>query len=324
MQHNARIQKTLEAFGHDALLSCLETSDGYDGVRGVDFYGPRFPAVYRSAIRNFSSFHGRLPDAGRLPLAADHLFFSKFFRIFPTNPNAASKLNAVRFLDKERFGEKVYVPRRFFISTTPSLPEDLSSVSGWLLKLDLGNAAQFKVPTGLGSTQQRVIRHRVEKWFAAAPYGAQWGEWWYSASPQRVFFEEDLTDRMTGDEYQFFMKRGRCVMFKKKRIFKATAQRREKTVVAFYDCAGNHIPGTQSNFDVPDDLSISSHTDVMLETALQIAAYFDHIRVDFIVLHDEPALGELTCCTMNARIRYSNTALEAVARDAVRLDLSGI
>ena len=113
-------------------------------------------------------------------------------------------------------------------------------------------------------------------------------------------------------------------MFKKKRIFKATAQRREKTVVAFYDCAGNHIPGTQSNFDVPDDLSISSHTDVMLETALQIAAYFDHIRVDFIVLHDEPALGELTCCTMNARIRYSNTALEAVARDAVRLDLSGI
>lgn len=324
MQHDTRIRKTLEAFGHDALLPSFEIPDHRDRTRGVEFYGPRFPAVYRNAIRNFFRFHGRLPDVEKLPLAADHLFVSKFFRSFPTDPNAASKLNAVRFLDRDRFGAKIYVPRRLFISTTPRLPEDLSPVFGWLLKLDLGNAAQLKIDPGLDGRKQRIIRRRAERWFREEPYGFQWGEWWYSASPQRVFFEEDLTDRMTGDEYQFFMKGGRCVMFKKKRFFKAAAQGRKKIAASFYDCAGNHVPGTQSDFDTLEDLELSSHTDVMLETAVQIAAAFDHIRVDFILLHEAPALGELTCCTMNARIRCSNNTLEALARDAVRMDLSGI
>lgn len=320
MQYNTEIRKTLEGFGHGAVSSNLELPGRPDRTRGVDFYGHRFPVIYQNAIRNFFDFHGRLPDAEKLPLAADHLFFSKFFRFFPTNPNASSKLNAVRFLDKERFGERIYAPSRVFISATPRLPEDLSPVSGWWLKLDLGNAAQLKVPSSLDSRKRQEIARRVERWFRGEPYGFQWGEWWYAASPQRVFFEEDLTDRMPGDEYQFFMKSGRCIMFKKKRIFKSRAQ---DTAVSFYDCAGNHVPGTQSNFDALEDLDLSIYTDVMLEAALQIAAAFDHIRVDFILLHDVPALGELTYCTMNARIRYSTDTLEALARNAVRMDLSG-
>ena len=110
-------------------------------------------------------------------------------------------------------------------------------------------------------------------------------------------------------------------MFKKKRIFDARDPRKKKTIAAFYDKAGNHVPGLQGGYVKLTNLDLSVHVDAMLEAATQIAAAFDHIRVDFIDLHDAPALGELTCCSMNARIRYSSDALEALARNAVLLDL---
>jgi len=315
------VYQTLAAFGHDAAIPFFEkTWPQARGVRGVEFYGMLFPTVYRTAARNFFQFHKRLPDANALPLAADHLFFSKFFRPFPTKPNAASKLNAVKFLDQNRFAKKIYVPRRLFVSSVPALPDDLSSVSGWWLKLDLGNATHVKIDPESGTLNHKMLGERVKHWFKSPRYGLRWGEWWYAATPQRIFCEEDLTGRMPGDEYQFFMKSGRCVMFKKKRIFYSSNLEHQKIVAAFYDGAGNHVPGTQSSFSAPEDVSLSEHLDVMLEAAHQIAAAFDHIRVDFILLDDAPALGELTYCTMNARIVYSNEVLENLARDAVRMD----
>lgn len=292
-------------------------------MRGVDFYGKRFRTAYRGALRNFREFHNRLPDADSLPKAADHLFFSKFFRAFPVQPNAASKLNAEAFLDRERFGDRIYVPRRLFVSDRPELPQDLTPVLGWWLKLDLGNAAHVRLePFHLGAGR-RALEHRMARGFAEPRYGWNWGEWWYSASPQRLFFEEDLTDRMPGDEYQFFMKRGACVMFKIRRVLRSANQTSGRPVAAFFDHRGTHVPGI-GQVAMYEGCSMSPQLDTMLEAATQISAPFDHVRVDFILLHDRPALGELSYCTMNARTAYSTEALEQLARRAVRLDLPAL
>lgn len=289
-------------------------------MRGVEFYGDMFRIAYQGALRNFQQFHKRLPDADTLPKAADHLFFSKFFRAFPTVPNAASKLNAEAFLDRNRFGDRIHVPRRMFVSAMPSLPEDLFPALGWWLKLDLGNASHVRLqPAHLGAGR-RILEWLIARGFTPPRYGWGWGEWWYSASPQRFFFEEDLTDRMPGDEYQFFMKRGACVMFKKKRIHHPHDPAKKRTVSAFFDHAGSLVPGLQNDNSEQADASLSPHCDTMLEAACQIGAAFDYIRVDFIDLHDAPALGELTFCTMNARLAFSTDALEQLARNAARLD----
>ncbi|WP_282048363.1 ATP-grasp fold amidoligase family protein [Sulfitobacter mediterraneus] len=318
---NNLVHKTLKPFGHEAAICNLENRFGPHGMRGTDFYGHQFPIVYRAALRNFFEFHKRLPDAKALPFAADHLFFSKFFRYFPTTPNAAGKLNAPEFLDQKRFSNKIYIPRRACVSNMPLSTKDLSLVLGWWLKLDLGNAAMVKVDPSIDKSGQKMLRALTKKWFRTQRYGWRWGEWWYSASPQHIFMEEDLTDRMPGDEYQLFMKWGRCVMIKKKRIFRSKNPASERTIASFYDHVGNHIPGKQYGSGSHDSLELSNHLDVMLEAATQIAAVFDHIRVDFILLHDAPALGELSYCTMNARIRYSTAELEALARQAVELDI---
>lgn len=187
---NSHVRKTLESFGHEAAICNLENKFGADGTRGADFYGKQFPSVYQEAVRNFFQFHRRLPDANTLPLAADHLFFSKFFGYFPTAPNAASKLNAAEFLDQDRFAGKIYVPRRSLVSTGPDLPDDLSSVLGWWLKLDLGNAAMVKIGPSTDGSDRKMLPALTERWFRSQHYGWRWGEWWYSASAQRVFLKK--------------------------------------------------------------------------------------------------------------------------------------
>jgi hypothetical protein len=116
------------------------------------------------------------------------------------------------------------------------------------------------------------------------------------------------------------MNRGRCVMLKKKHIHRGPDGRILRKTGAYYDGAGNNVPGLQDGYAVPEDLALPADLDLMLAAAGQIAAGFDHLRVDFIALHEGPALGELTLCTMNARITYSEPALEALAREAVRVN----
>lgn len=306
---------------HGALFDLLVGQEVQGRVRGLEFYGRDLPRVYRNAVRNFFRFHQRLPDGEGLPRAADHLFFSKFFRFFPQDPNPASKLNAALYLDAERFGDSIYIPDRRVFSRKQPLRETLSSAPGWWLKLDLGNSAQIQLPAILNDVDARAARRRLKRWLHSARYGWSWGEWWYSASRQRVFLEEDLTPRMPGDEYQFYMKSGRCILFKKKRVFASADGNKKRTTGAYYDREGRNIPGVQDGYTVPDDLSLSPHLDVMMSAAEQIAESFDHIRVDFIMLHEGPALGELTCCIMNARITYSTDTLEALVKSAVALDI---
>lgn len=321
---DAQIRETLAFYGHEAALCDLPNPWGAQGARGLEVYGRHFPTVYRQAVGNFAQFHRRLPDANQMPLAADHLFFSKFFRYFPTAPNAASKLNAALFLDRARFGDRIYVPQRKFIASGPDLPDDLPQVSGWWLKLDLGNATQIRVTPERIRSSRESLHSLVKAWFKRPRYGWRWGEWWYSASAQRIFFEEDLTDRMPGDEYQFFMKAGRCEMIKKRRVLQTRELSAPTTVVAaFFDPSGNHVPGIGQT-DTYDDLALSPHLDVMRQAACQIAEPFDHVRVDFILLHDVPALGELSYCTMNARVSYAPEALANMARNAVRLDIPNL
>ena len=88
------VRHTIISAGHAAALKTYRNPFGEGGQCGHEFYGPDFPGVYQNALRNFRQFHRRHPDAQRMRLAADHIFFSKFFRYVPREPNASSKLNA--------------------------------------------------------------------------------------------------------------------------------------------------------------------------------------------------------------------------------------
>lgn len=287
-------------------------------LNGLEFYGDALARVVAIARKNFAEVHNRVPDPVGLPLAADHLFFSKFLRRFPHPPNPASKIDGARYLDHARFGDRVHVPRKLFVTDRPAFPADRSGLIGAWLKLDLGNGAHRRMTPELAAADDRQVKQAMSA-ALTHQYGLGWGEWWYSASPQRIFFEEDLTNRMTGFEYQVHINRQVCHLIRKRRVTQSPVARAVLKEDCFFDDRLNHIPGSARNHSALADKSISPFVDLMREAALQIGQHFDHVRVDFIELQDRPALGELTLCTMNARVWYSTKPLEEAVKAAVAL-----
>lgn len=284
-------------------------------TRGIDFYrAAQLPPVLGLALHMFRGEHGRWPDLVRMPATVDHHFAIKFFEPLEVSPrNPSDKLEAHRYLPPD-LADAVLLPRRPWVSSEPELPPDDAVPPGrWMLKPGLGNAAMLPVDWP-PDAETRAEAARLMRSWNDRRHGFAWGEWWYSASPQRYFLEEDLSARIVGrPEYRVYVREGRAMMLY---TILYDGQKGQGTArVGFHDGALGRLSGRTMGRPALD-LALPDWAPRMMEVAGAVGRGFRFLRVDFYDLGaDRPGLGELTVCDFNARRRYDPPEFDAeVAR----------
>lgn len=280
--------------------------------RGIDVYQPETLrlGVIAIALEQFRLRHGRLPDPANPPRAADHFFLEKFFGFFP-KPNPADKLNAALYVPEALAGD-VRIPHRPWIGEAPVLPPDDAVPPGaYYLKLALGNATNRRVRWPLAPADRAALEETARQWFATR-YGVIWGEWWYGLDLQRLFLEEDLTDRRAGrPEWKVRVRDGRPV------LIGAVVHRPPEAggnLQAYYDGTFRLLEGRSEGYG-PLALDPPASAERILRVAAGIGRRFELIRVDFLDTgEDRPWLNEVTIGDVNARRKFEPDALEQYAK----------
>ncbi len=291
--------------------------------RGIDFYPTSmFLPTLSTALGTFFKAHKRLPDLIDLPTTADYFFKMKFFGEIPVTPNPASKLDAQLYIPQS-IKDDIQVPKRFWQSTEPCLPEDKEIPPGtYWLKLDLGNASLRKIEWPPSKDERSELNTIVQGWMESR-YGVNWGEWWYGLGSQRIFIEEDLTDYLsTSSEVKIYVRQGKPVFYYTVQYLNKKV-RNSKWLVNYFDANHNLIPGfcsygingAKSKMAPP---VVPENIEHYLDLAAEIGKDFDLLRVDLITAqNDKPFLGELTLCSGNARFVFTPTELEETIKKSL-------
>ncbi|MEO1599575.1 MAG: hypothetical protein AAFU49_03740 [Pseudomonadota bacterium] len=282
--------------------------------RGIEVIVPdKLRLVVARALIEFHRAHRRKPDLLTYPGFCDRYFELKFFGYVPMPPNPADKLTMLAFVPPE-LRDQVQEPKRPWMSQTTELPADDQIAPGtYYLKRSLGNNDYAHIRWPLAPADRNKLQPYLERWLTV-PYGVSWGEWWYGISENRIFLEEDLTERLRGHpEWRVYVRRG------EPRLINLIVQDEEKSrntnVQRWFDADLRPLNGVttgrrQGNFLPPP------YARTYLKVAAGIGRPFDLVRIDFLDVGDErPMLSEITVCDYNARRRFDPPEFEHVARD---------
>jgi hypothetical protein len=264
--------------------------DGY--MRGIEFYSARaFLSSLTTALEHFTHFHDRLPDLVNPISTADHFFCVKFFGFIPMPPNPADKLNVLLFVP-ERMSACVTKPKVRWTSDQPVLPDDSALPPGqYYLKAANGCRMHELITWPVDKPTRRNLERKCAEWLDKR-YGLRWGEWWYTASPQRIFIEDDVSGQTVSETtFKIFVRRGEVKMI---RAIESRT-RRER----LYDGKLDHLAGYADGC-IPTDWPLPNNIDAVMDAAAQIGRPFDIARIDFFHTADLPMLGEITLCHWNA------------------------
>lgn len=284
-------------------------------LRGIDVYTPeRLMPVLAYALDIFYRSHGRLPDLEKLPGFCDPFFQRKFFDFVPMTPNPVDKIAATAYVPPP-FRPKMILPRRYWISDKPELPADDAVPPGsYFLKRALGNADQFQLNWPISRKQRRELQPVLEHWHRTA-YGVKWGEWWYGTRPARIFFEQDMSDWITGrPEWRVYVRGG------KPRLCNLMLQHggvRGHNTQRWFDGQMRPLEGVTKG-RIQGEFDPTADAERFLEAATRIAERFELVRIDlFDAGQGMPVLSEITICDYNARRQFDPPEAEKQYRDVL-------
>ncbi len=291
-----------------------------NNMRGIDFYpSERLPLVYKEALGNFFSFFRRVPDPQQ-PALGDALFYSKFFRPFPTVPSPASKYEIIGYLRDEKLLSQLRQP----IRSLPIYPDDLLAgrmtmpTPKALLKLDKGNNQYIRLRRESFRSELRKSAPTLLRWFGQT-YGISWGEWFYGIGQQYVFFEEDLSELMTGLECQIYIREGKVTAVKITSGLETKGTEQELMRSAYFDRDMNFVPGAKIDGHQLLGVSAPDCIDLLFGIAEHIGKAFTVARIDFILTREGPSLGEISLIPANAKFRFATQKLENLILETFRL-----
>lgn len=270
---------------------------------GATVYRPdALPWVFCNAVKRVNEWSGRIPDIVRPRLLSDHYTAYKFFapvRVQPINP--ADKLASHRYLPK-RFRDRIYVPQRLWSSRRHRLPEDAALPPGrYFLKSAMASDMNRAVNWPPSAEERRRLEKLARGWLRTT-FGADWGEWWYAMSPNRIFLEEDLAHEFPdGLEIKVFVRDGVVVFYYAIRHHPGAAHE-----VAFHTPDHRYLEGRNIDRLPLKDFTPPPEIDDYLAAAAAIGRRHGVCRVDFLVGRTVgPILGEITLCHMDGRIAYT-------------------
>lgn len=305
----ARGEAWLAAF--DAAHPEIARAPGRPGYqRGFDAYKAEArPTIAWLALEMFRTRHGRYPDPVALPETCDHFFASKFYDFVPM-PTPADKLGLANYLPAA-MADRVYAPDRPWVAAFPGLPPDEAVPPGrYLVKLAFGSGQNMPVNWPPTADERVEIEKTIHTRFKQR-FGTQWGEWWYALGKQRVFLEEDLSDRMAErSEVKIYVREGRPVLgYQIVHDFETHVHSQ-----SYFDSALGPLEGLTEGFR-PLRSRLPESIGSMMAVAAAVGTRFSLVRVDFLdVGGSRPCLGELTLCDMNACRRYDSPEFERLAR----------
>lgn len=139
------------------------------------------------------------------------------------------------------------------------------------------------------------LEQKCRKWLARN-YGLHWGEWWYAASPQKLFMEEDLSGRIISEvTFKIFVRQGRV------KLIRAIDSLRR--LECFFDPNLEKVHGN-SHDCTPLEMTLPNNMPDLLSAAGDIGRRFDIARIDLYHSEDLPIIGEITLCHTNAMSKF--------------------
>ena len=280
-------------------------------MRGIDAYRPEKLVVFvANAIDDFRARNGRDPDLVALPETRDHFFLMKFFAPIPL-PSPADKLGLSAYLTAEA-AARAFVPARPWVSEEPRLPPDDAVPPGrYYAKLALGYENNLPLAWPPSPGERGRIDAVLEDWFRRPRFGVIVGEWWYALGKQRVFLEEDLSERMAGrPEAKIYVREGKPVMgYLIAHDFKTRVHGQR-----YFDAQLRPLDGLTRGYRRVED-PLPESIGEMMALAAAAGEKFRLVRVDFLdVGGPRPCLGELTLCDQNAGRCYVPPEFDRVAK----------
>ncbi len=266
-------------------------------MRGVDFYGRRFPKVLLENLRRYREFCECLPPH---PLECEtlneKLFWSKFYTPMAI-PTPADKLTVGKHIPRH-LRHKVRPAKVHWISDRPNFPAGIKGPDGsYFLKANNSWRTVKRINFPIAEDEIEELRSLGLNWLGKKNFNLLGGEWWYSTIKPKIYIEEDIADGSDSPrEYKFQCINGEVVCIYEEHYVSGTG-RKDYEGVGIYNKNFEWVEGVeiggQKNIkaDPPPDSRL------LLEVARAIAKQFDAIRVD--LYNPKPKtiiLGELTIC----------------------------
>ncbi len=237
----------------------------------------------------------RLPAPACPRLPVDKFFWRKIFDRDPSSVILSDKLHAKQIASDMcpdiKVPETLWVGERF-----EDIPAEL--LAGDVVVKSTHGSGFFHIIRG-GCYDRREMIARTRKWLQT-DYSRYCGEWNYHGVERKLFVEEFLKHadgRPVSLEAKVYVF-GETALYSFCFHDRLTNRARQ----SFYDAQGNVYPYTQYlNYPVSFDPAPACHGR-LLETAQQLAAGRDHIRVDLYEIDGDIYFSEFTFHTIGGKL----------------------
>ncbi|MCX7289429.1 MAG: ATP-grasp fold amidoligase family protein, partial [Rhodobacterales bacterium] len=203
-----------------------------------------------------------------------------------TNATPSDKLRSAAYtpLDVRHL---VHLPKRCFISSTASLPDDGEIAPGsYFFKSNHGSGTNQRVTFPMEAETRSALLKKAAVWLTKT-HNEALSLWWYETMARNVYIEEDLGSEVSdAPDWKFFVCNGRV------EIFQVDVDRSGDHVQTLYDRNGEFLPH-ELYFKSGNPVAMPAQLDNMIQVAEGIGRNFDFIRVDMFLKDGVIYLGEI-------------------------------
>ncbi|SEO99094.1 TupA-like ATPgrasp [Salinihabitans flavidus] len=276
---------------------------------------------YPALRRRFRKVHGHDPDLRNPKGYAEKVQWRKLNDRNPLFPIAADKLRCREFL-RDVLGNTradAILPQLLHHTDDPdTLPFDRMR-EGAVIKGSHGSGwCVFCTPGQL--LDEAAIRATCRTWLRRRHFGAHMQEWLYSQIPPRIIVEELLGDADAGRPldlkvHMFGEKIGLIAVFD----FRGHPQKQGFYTEYWEESEIRQIAPPRD--DLPP-LERPPYLEEVCGIAREIGAYFDSVRVDFLIMPDRFWIGELTLYHNSGFSRFGPNGAERTLGDMWHLPVN--
>lgn len=281
--------------------------------RGWDHYANdalRLNAMSMSLSR-FANNQRYLPDLSNPKTVTEKMLVMKLFAEMP-EVSAADKLTAESYIP-EPARNLVTPVKRYWVSSSPELPEDLDLEPGsYWLKCNNGQGQNHRITWPMNTEDRNLAKEKLTNWSnKPIPHGFWAAEWWYSTIETRYFLEEDLAaEGQDIIDWKFWVVAGKV------QIVQVDRDRSRGHVQMIHDRDFNFIP-KELYFQTSDDTEPKPEVfDDMVAIAEAVGQRVEFARVDLYVIGDKIYLGEITLCPFGGKRKMRTPELDVQMGEA--------
>ena len=288
-----------------------QSRDGF--LRGWDHFAnnpARLNALMLS-IFGFSETHRCLPDLTAPKTFTEKLLVMKMFGEMP-EVSMADSFTAQNYIP-EPARNLVTPVKRYWVSSSPELPEDLDLEPGsYWLKCNNGQGQNHRITWPMNTEDRNLAQEKLANWSnKPIPHGFWAAEWWYSTIDTRYFLEEDLAaEGQDIIDWKFWVVAGKV------QIVQVDRDRSRGHVQMIHDRDFNFIP-KELYFQTSDDTEPKPEVfDDMVAIAEAVGQRVEFARVDLYVIGDKIYLGEITLCPFGGKRKMRTPELDVQMGEA--------